>query len=51
MGDRPAERRRARRLWVDVDELPILGNLGEGVDARLVKCEPARNKGAPPAGR
>ena len=44
MSDRPAERRRARRLRVDVDELPVLGHLGEGVDARLIDEEPARDE-------
>ncbi len=40
MRHRPAERRRARPLRVDMDELLVLGDGREGVDARLVDDEP-----------
>jgi len=35
MRERPAERRRFRGDGIDMDELPVFRDLGEGVDARL----------------
>ncbi len=43
MSDRPAEGRRLGRLWIDMNELMILGHVGEGVDPRLINQEPARH--------
>ena len=40
MGDRAAECGRGRPLRIDVDELLVLGDLGEGVDPRLIDGEP-----------
>ena len=40
MGDRAAERGFGRPLRIDVDELLVLGDLGEGVDPRLIDGEP-----------
>ena len=36
----PAERGRGRPLGIDVDELLVLGDFGEGVDPRLIDGEP-----------
>ena len=41
--DRSAERRRFRCDRIDVDELAVFADRGEGVDARLVEREPARD--------
>ena len=41
MRDRAAERGRCRPLGIDVDELLVLGDLGEGVDPRLIDDQPA----------
>ena len=38
--DRPAERRLRRGRRIDVNELPVLGRVGEGVDPGLVDNEP-----------
>ena len=38
-----AERGLGRGLGVDMDELPILGGVGESVDPRLVDRQPAGN--------
>ena len=40
MGDRAAERGLRRGRRVDMDELAVLGRVGEGVDARLVDDDP-----------
>ncbi len=40
----PPNRVVGRPLGVDVDELLVLGHLGEGVDARLVDDEPIGNE-------
>ena len=44
--DRPAERGRGRPLGVDMDELLVFGDLGEGVDPPLIDDEPARDEAA-----
>ena len=36
MGDRAAERGRARPLGIDMDELLVFGDFGEGVDPLLI---------------
>jgi len=38
--NRAAERRLRRRGGIDMDELPVLGRIGEGVDPGLVDDEP-----------
>ena len=43
MGDGAAERGLRRRRRVDMDELVILGHVGEGVDPRLVDQDPVRD--------
>src|SRR6185369_4209582 len=43
VGDGPAEPGGGRGLRVDMDELMVLGRVGEGVDARLVDRQPGRN--------
>jgi hypothetical protein len=48
MRDRPAERRRFRGEGIDMDELQVFRDLGEGVDARLADFEPARDPGLCP---
>ena len=40
MGDRPAERSLRGGGGIDVDELMVLGRIGEGVDALLVDQDP-----------
>ena len=46
----PAERGLGRPLGIDVDELLVLGDLGEGVDARLIDGEPMGDEIAPDHG-
>jgi hypothetical protein len=41
--NRAAERRLRCGRGVGVDELPVLGRLGEGVDAALLDAQPGRN--------
>ena len=41
MGDGRAERRLRGRLWIDMDELPVLGRFSELVDPLLVHLQPA----------
>ena len=40
MRDRAAEHGLGGRFRVDMDELPVLGHVGEGVDPRLVDGDP-----------
>ena len=40
MGDRAPEHGGRRPLGINVDELLVLGDLGEGVDPRLIDSEP-----------
>ena len=40
MGDGPSEHGLGRALRIDVDELLVLSDLGEGVDPRLIDSEP-----------
>jgi hypothetical protein len=42
--DRAAELGRPRPLGIDMDEQLVLGDLGEGVDPRLIDFEPARTE-------
>ena len=44
MGDRAPEHGCCRPLGIDVDELLVLGDLGEGVDPRLIDGEPVGDK-------
>ena len=43
MGDGSAERRRSGGFGIDMDELVILGAIGEGVDPGLSDIEPFRH--------
>ena len=47
----PPKGDRARRLRIDMDELPVFGNFRESVDALLVDREPARDAGLGPGKR
>src|ERR1700722_19549763 len=50
MGDRAPEHGRGRPLGIDMDELLVLSDLGEGVDPRLIDSEPTRDEIAPDPG-
>ena len=45
MGDSAPERGLGRSLGIDVDELLVFSDLGEGVDPRLIDGEPTREIG------
>src|SRR5206468_12853396 len=43
VGDGAAEGRSSGRFLVEMDELPVLGRFGEGMDACLIDRQPVRN--------